>query len=139
MESYNPDMIFHFGSDFLDIPTTLFTTFVSVSPATCIYRQHFSALLPLFHHQPAYTDSTFHHFSHYFTTNLHIPTALFTTLPLFHHQPAYTDNTFHNFCLCFTTNMHIPIALFITSASFATLMHLPDAVLNVPPSRRCTH
>ena len=30
MESYNPDMIFHFGSDFLDIPTTLFTTFASV-------------------------------------------------------------------------------------------------------------
>ena len=157
MESYNPDMIFHFGSDFLDIPTTLFTTFASVSPPTCIYRQHFSALLPLFHHQPAYTDSTFHHFSHYFTTNLHIPTALFTTfasvspptciyrqhfsplLPLFHHQPAYTDNTFHHLYVCFTTNLHIPIALFITSASFATLMHLPDAVLNVPPSRRCTH
>ena len=30
MESYNPDMIFHFGIDFPDIPTTLFTTFASV-------------------------------------------------------------------------------------------------------------
>ena len=43
----------------LHTPTALLSSSTTPSPSTCTYRRRFSALLPLFDHQPAYVDSTF--------------------------------------------------------------------------------
>ena len=54
-----------------------------------------NTLLPLFHHLPAYTDSTFHNFCLCFTTYLHIPTAFFVSCGCLYHQSDFSSQKDH--------------------------------------------
>ncbi len=67
------------------------------------FKEHFSLILPLLHHQAAYTYSTLHQICLLFITNLqHFSLVL----------------------ALFTTKLHIPIALFIILGSFS----LPNCI-----------